>query len=401
MCGKVHFSDFSFQPKMDVIKEEPYSHSLSPHSEREQVTDIKHEDDPVPEPFCVVKTEAYDDYWDRTVIKEELKDEVSVEEHEECVDSEEQLTASQGPVSGQPESDGESDILREDSGLVNTFLHVQLDGKVENNVQTVNSVDPLSTVSSKQFPENAYFTDCISSCTQEKPYSCDICNRTYSSKGSYKHHYRSHTAKKTYVCDVCNKKFSIRKILKNHYRIHTGEKPFECSVCNAKFSRSASLHRHRTTHTEVKQYKCNICGKDFSRNDHLKKHYRTHTGVKIYKCEVCNKHFSQKENLVIHSFIHTGKKPYTCEVCNRSFSQGGHLNAHKLIHTGEKPYNCDVCNKKFPVREKLRRHYRIHTGEKPYECGVCERSFTELGNLKRHHSRVHDKEIPDSGPGVE
>lgn len=370
-----------------------------------------------------------DDCWDRTVIKEELKDEVSVEEHEECVDrlvyvklhinwvaggcghalkamfvfchSAEQLTASQGSVLGQPKSDGESDVSREDSGLVSTFLHVQLDGKVENNVQTVNLVDPLSTVSSKQFPENPYFTDCISSHTEEKPYSCDICNKTYLSKGSYKHHYRSHTAKKTFVCDVCNKKFSIRKILKNHYRIHTGEKPFECSVCNAKFSRSASLHRHRTTHTEVKQYKCNICGKDFSRNDHLKKHYRTHTGVKIYKCEVCNKQFSQKENLVIHGFIHTGKKPYTCEVCNRSFSQGGHLNAHKLIHTGEKPYNCDVCNKKFPVREKLRRHYRIHTGEKPYECGVCERSFTELGNLKRHHSRVHDKEMPDSVQGVD
>jgi uncharacterized Zn-finger protein len=139
-----------------------------------------------------------------------------------------------------------------------------------------------------------------------------------------------------------------------------------------------------------------VCSKDFSRNDLLKKHYRTHIGTKIYKCEICNKHFSQKENHVIHSFIHTGKNPYTCEVCNRMLSQGGHLNAHKLIHTGEKPYSCDVCSKTFPVREKLRRHYRIHTGEKPYECTVCERSFVELGNLKRHHSRVHDREMPDS-----
>jgi len=32
---------------------------------------------------------------------------------------------------------------------------------------------------------------------------------------------------------------------------------------------------------------------------------------------------------------------------------------------------------------------------------VCERSFTELGNLKRHHSRVHDREIPDSVGVVE
>jgi hypothetical protein len=51
--------DINFQPKMDVIKEELESHSLSSHSEGERITDIKHEVDPVPEPFCIVKTEAY------------------------------------------------------------------------------------------------------------------------------------------------------------------------------------------------------------------------------------------------------------------------------------------------------------------------------------------------------
>lgn len=51
--------DINFQPKMDVIKEELDRHSLSSDSEGERVTDIKHEDDPAPEPFCIVKTEAY------------------------------------------------------------------------------------------------------------------------------------------------------------------------------------------------------------------------------------------------------------------------------------------------------------------------------------------------------
>jgi hypothetical protein len=57
--GMRDMCDINFQPKMDVIKEELDSHSLSSHGEGEQVTDIKHEDDPVPEPFCIVKTEAY------------------------------------------------------------------------------------------------------------------------------------------------------------------------------------------------------------------------------------------------------------------------------------------------------------------------------------------------------
>lgn len=49
----------NFQPKMDVIKEELDRHSLSSHSEGERVNNIKHEDDPAPQPFCIVKTEAY------------------------------------------------------------------------------------------------------------------------------------------------------------------------------------------------------------------------------------------------------------------------------------------------------------------------------------------------------
>jgi hypothetical protein len=51
-----------FQPKMDVIKVERDSDEESlcmpSHNEEEQFTDVKHEEQPVPEPFCIVKTEA-------------------------------------------------------------------------------------------------------------------------------------------------------------------------------------------------------------------------------------------------------------------------------------------------------------------------------------------------------
>jgi hypothetical protein len=51
--------DINFQPRMDGIKEELDFQSLSGHSEGEQVVGIKQEDKPVPEPFGLVKTEAY------------------------------------------------------------------------------------------------------------------------------------------------------------------------------------------------------------------------------------------------------------------------------------------------------------------------------------------------------
>lgn len=51
---------------MDIIKVEPDSDeesvSLPSQSGEEPLIDIKHEMEPVPEPFCVVKTEAYVSY---------------------------------------------------------------------------------------------------------------------------------------------------------------------------------------------------------------------------------------------------------------------------------------------------------------------------------------------------
>jgi hypothetical protein len=51
--------DIIFQPKMNGIKEELDFQSLSAQSEGEQVVGIKQEDERVPEPFGLVKTEAY------------------------------------------------------------------------------------------------------------------------------------------------------------------------------------------------------------------------------------------------------------------------------------------------------------------------------------------------------
>jgi hypothetical protein len=46
------------QPNMDVIKTEPDSDEDF-QSEGEQFTDVKLKEDPVPQPICIVKTEAY------------------------------------------------------------------------------------------------------------------------------------------------------------------------------------------------------------------------------------------------------------------------------------------------------------------------------------------------------
>ncbi|XP_066988365.1 oocyte zinc finger protein XlCOF6-like isoform X1 [Macrobrachium rosenbergii] len=84
--------------------------------------------------------------------------------------------------------------------------------------------------------------------------------------------------KKPFSCPVCERSFSHQSALKKHIRIHTGEKPFTCSVCQRSFSESSNLKTHMRTHTGEKPYTCSICQKSFYQHIHLKKHLRSHIG---------------------------------------------------------------------------------------------------------------------------
>ncbi|CAL1272959.1 unnamed protein product, partial [Larinioides sclopetarius] len=43
--------------------------------------------------------------------------------------------------------------------------------------------------------------------SEEKPYTCFVCNKTFSKKFYIKVHLRTHTKEKPYECDICHKTF--------------------------------------------------------------------------------------------------------------------------------------------------------------------------------------------------
>ncbi|XP_030235554.1 zinc finger protein 180 isoform X2 [Gadus morhua] len=197
--------------------------------------------------------------------------------------------------------------------------------------------------------------------TDEKPYGCGQCMRSFKLKGNLKLHMMTHSGEKPYRCDQCVKRFSQKFNLKLHMRTHSGEKPYRCDQCVKCFSQSCKLKIHMRTHSGEKPYSCDQCLKRFTQSCKLKIHMRTHSGEKPYSCDQCAKRFSQSYNLKIHMRTHSGEKPHRCDQCVKRFDRSSDLKFHMRTHSREKPCVCLQCNANFSNQSKLRLHMRKHT----------------------------------------
>ena len=51
-----------------------------------------------------------------------------------------------------------------------------------------------------------------------------------------------------FTCDTCQKRFSSNHCLKEHRFSHTGERPYQCAECLAHFKHASQLSVHKKTH---------------------------------------------------------------------------------------------------------------------------------------------------------
>lgn len=152
--------------------------------------------------------------------------------------------------------------------------------------------------------------------TGDDLYNCLVCSMRFTSKNVLlEHQNKEHPNEKPFTCDLCGKTFARRRYLREHERRHrqkvqsetqSAERNFRCSQCQTKFTtaQDLSLHMRKHAEKEVGEYRCDMCYKSFSQWSLLKQHQESHVGEVVYECTECDKAFAFPHLLEEHQQTH-------------------------------------------------------------------------------------------------
>ena len=298
--------------------------------------------------------------------------------------------------------------------------------------------------------------------TRQRNFKCQHCSRRFFHTGTLKNHEKVHARaeerhqqeqdtgikptagqkmadsdNKPYKCLECGKSYSYPCELKRHEPVHTRERNFKCQHCSRRFFHTGTLKNHEKVHARAeerhqqeqgKPYQCKECNKCFSNSGNLKHHSKTHAKKKSFQRKEEEKRIlvgqvNRMQNTGIKltqgQKVHTRQRNFKCQHCSRHFFHTGTLKNHEKVHTraeerhqqeqdtriklthgqnvsdsDNKPYKCKYCGKSYNFPSELKRHEPVHTRQPNFKCQHCSRCFFHTGNLKQHekmHARVAER----------
>ncbi|KAM9860231.1 zinc finger and BTB domain-containing protein 40 [Aulostomus maculatus] len=164
-----------------------------------------------------------------------------------------------------------------------------------------------------------------------EPHDCQKCCLSFSSLEEHRQHIEEFHPKEYHSCPVCDKVCTSAALLDKHKATHAGTKPFSCDLCNKSYQQLSGLWYHnRTNHPDVfanhtRQLKtlvqCDVCFKFFPSAATVAKHQAAeHEGsaASTVHCSHCPAVLGGEEELQEHlssQHMCQSSKAVSCPLC--------------------------------------------------------------------------------------
>ncbi|XP_036050142.1 zinc finger protein 646 [Onychomys torridus] len=272
--------------------------------------------------------------------------------HPRCKGSEPQVgSVSEAGVSNEPQNGAETGQEQAVLGQLQEELKVE---PLEELARVKEEVWEETTVKEEELEQRLETAEkgCQTEVSSERPFSCEVCGRTYKHAGSLINHRQSHQTGH-FGCQACSKGFSNLMSLKNHRRIHADPRRFRCSECGKAFRLRKQLANHQRVHTERRRGRG---AQKLIRED------------RPFRCGQCGRNYRHASSLLNHQCIHeTGQ--YSCPFCFKTYSNRTALKDHQRLHSDSRrrraprraaAVRCTLCGCGFPGQGSLKRHLQEH-----------------------------------------